>query len=89
MYEIHITCYQNQEAIAELVANELHWKTSKIAGDPVLGKDTYFYLTTHTATEKLAYERLGDCEIELNANNVVVVRSKIEHIIYDKRYKPK
>lgn len=90
MYEIHITCYTSQGDQAALVASALHWKTSEIARDPVLGNDTYYYLTTHTKTLEDAVERMNEAIHKLQfKHNVVVVREKIEHIVHDIRHRPK
>ena len=87
MYEIHITCFTSQSTQAQAVATELHWKTSEIARDPVLGNDTYYYLTTHTKTLQEAYERMGKATYKLKIEyGVNVVREKIEHIVHDIRW---
>lgn len=85
-YEIHITCSVYHSAVAEQVAKTLHWKTSEIARDPVLGKATYFYLTTHTATLEDAHIRMEACCAALETEGVPVIREKIEHIVHDRRY---
>lgn len=87
MYEIHITCLTSQSEIAKSVAAELKWKTSEIARDPVLGNDTYYYLTTHTAGMPQAYNRMLECVDMLLVKDVKVLREKIEHIIHDNRFK--
>ena len=47
LHECHITINMDDGKIGEALAQSLHWKTSCIARDPVLGEKTYFYLTTH------------------------------------------
>lgn len=86
MYEIHITCLTSQSAKATKIAKEFHWKTSEIARDPVLGNDTYFYLTTHADTLDTAYLRMQQAVDALYCTNVTVLREKIEHIVHDYRY---
>ena len=87
LYEIHITCYTSQSEQAALVAKNLHWKTSEIMRDPVLGNDTYYYLTKYAATEEQAVVELNNCVHELQfKHSVRVVREKIEHIILDVRH---
>lgn len=82
-YECHITCHQSAAEIATKVAKALHWKTSEIARDPVLGQATYFYLTSHGATYDQLFERMETAALALRAEGVEVVREKIEHIVYD------
>lgn len=83
MFEVHITCFQKDAEAATRVAAAEHWKTSQIAGDPVLGKDTYFYLTTHGADLPRTMGRLALASTLLKEAGVEVVREKIEVIIYD------
>lgn len=82
-YECHITCHLHDAAFAGAVATALHWKTSEIARDPVLGSDTYFYLTSHGATYGDLFTRMEEAEAALVRQGVEVVRKKIEHIVYD------
>jgi hypothetical protein len=88
LYEIHITCMTSQAQAATEVAKKLHWKTSEIARDPVLGNDTYFYLTKYAETLDIAHTYLTDAIVALlYTYNVEVIREKIEHIVHDVRYK--
>jgi hypothetical protein len=90
LYEIHITCYTSQAKQAAFAAAELHWKTSEIMRDPVLGNDTYYYLTKYAATLDQAIEFLSAaCHTLQFKYNVIIVREKIEHIVYDIRHRPK
>ncbi len=86
-YECHITVLSEDGPAAEQVAKSLHWKTSEIARDPVLGNDTYFYLTSHDDELWRMYERMTDAVRALHAIGVFVVREKIEEIVHDFRYK--
>lgn len=86
MYEIHITCLTSESQPATYVAKELHWKTSEIARDPVLGKDTYFYLTKYAKSHDLALAEIAVAMDMLRSQNVKVLREKIEHIVHDIRY---
>lgn len=85
MYECHITTMVSQAKQAAKIAEELHWKTSEIARDPLLGNDTYFYLTSHGATYDTIYSRMQEVKDRLYFAGVNVVREKIEHIVYDVR----
>lgn len=85
-YECHITVSSRDGPVAEQVAKALHWKTSEIARDPVLGNDTYFYLTSHGDKLRRMYERMAEAVQALRAIGVFVVREKIEDIIWDVRH---
>ena len=85
-YEIHLTVHVRDAAVAEAVARALHWKTSRIDGDPVLGAKPFFYLTTHAADVRQAALRLANCKHALEDRLVPLIREKIEHIIYDVRH---
>lgn len=82
-YECHITCHQADAAVATSVAEALHWKTSEIARDPVLGQATYFYLTSHGKTFEHLFGRMREAVAALKAKGLEVVREKIEHIVFD------
>lgn len=97
-YECHITCSVEHAEAATQVARELHWKTSEIARDPVLGNATYFYLTTHSREEYLdadpdrrtdsladtqIYQRMKAAVLRLTQLGVPVIREKIEAIVFD------
>lgn len=86
MFEVHITCRLSQATAAAAIAKELHWKTSEIARDPLLGNDTYFYLTTHGKDLSDTMGRMVRATVELKTAGVEVIREKIEVIIYDVRY---
>lgn len=65
----------------------LPWKCSKIDGDPVLGKEVFFYLTTHSADFLSMMKKMSGTIQLLQANALVFpVREKIELIVYDKRH---
>lgn len=86
LHELHITCYAKDEIMAAEIAAICKWKTSKIAGDPQLGKDTYFYLTTYADDLDSANLKLNACIAELIYADVKPIRGKIEQIVYDVRY---
>lgn len=87
LYEIHITTYTSFSKQATEVAKQLHWKTSEIARDPVLGNDTYFYLTKYADSEEQAHIYIDEAIVMLLNSEVKVVREKIEHIVHDLRWK--
>jgi hypothetical protein len=87
VFEIHITCASKDAIIAEQVAKTLpNWKTSEITGDPVLGKDAYFYLTYHTDTFRHARLVTAEAINELKKHGVEPVRFKIEFIVHDTKF---
>ena len=83
IYECHITIALADAEAGERVAKELHWSTSQIERDPVLGKDSYFYLTTHDSQLARIKSRMHHASFELKEAGVNVIREKIEHIVYD------
>lgn len=87
IYECHITISSDDAAVGEQVADELHWKTSEIARDPVLGQATYFYLTSHDTDTERMFRRMRQCSTTLLNSGVNVIREKIELIIYDTKGK--
>ena len=86
LYEIHITTYTRYSVQAKKIAEVLHWKTSEIARDPVLGNDTYFYLTKYAENLALAHQHISEVVNMLRYYDVIVVREKIEHIVHDIRH---
>lgn len=88
MYECHVTVERpvNQETreLYERVGTEHGWKTSMIDGDPVLGKKVFFYFTKHGSSFGSIKNRMFNLEEILGDR---VVRSKIEHIVYDTKTK--
>lgn len=86
-YECHVTTTTKHAEAATLFAKEFHWKTSEIARDPVLGDETYFYLTTHDNNLKRMYERMDECVAWLRRDNIPVLREKIEAILHDTKRK--
>lgn len=85
IYECHITCYESDSVKCEEIARELHWKTSEIARDPVLGDKTFFYLTSHADNFPDIWNRMTDAVLRLQLENVPVLREKIELVIHDAR----
>lgn len=86
-YEIHITLRPPSDKYAELQyrarAQEFGWKFSKIDGDPVLGDAVWHYLTTHRHSKADALTALKHMAAHFPG---LVVREKIELIVYDTRY---
>lgn len=87
MFECHITCPLDQRDMAASVAKAHHWSTSEIERDPVLGKASYFYLTSHGDDYRKLFDRMEHASYTLRRHNVTVIREKIELIMYDTKGK--
>lgn len=82
-YECHITVSVADAETATNVAKMGGWKTSEIARDPLLGEDTYFYLTCHAKEYTFILGKMKTCSAALESKGVKVIREKIERIVYD------
>lgn len=87
MFECHITVSTEYADTATKIAKIQHWKTSEIARDPILGNDTYFYLTTHAKDYKDMWDRLRSCVSTFEDHEIPVIREKIELIVHDTKVK--
>lgn len=83
IYECHITVAVRDAGAAQRLADLYGWKTSEIKRDPVLGDDSYFYLTQHSTKREDIFSRMHTMNFDLDEAGVPVIRSKIEHIVYD------
>lgn len=83
MLEIHITCNTADKDLIDDIARERAWKTSSITGDPVLGPETRYYLTTHAKNFPKAYTEMAEMSSVLEANGIAITRQKIELIVFD------
>lgn len=85
-YECHITIPASHSLNGERVAaGRKGWKTSEIARDPVLGNDTYFYLTHHSTSLTAMTAAMERVVHGLSTLNVPVLRTKIELILHDSK----
>ncbi len=82
-YECHITTWLKDAEEADAVAKLRGWKTSQIARDPLLGDDTFFYLTCHSTDQSVILAKMHLASTDLCSRGVEVVREKIERIVYD------
>lgn len=89
MFECHITCRVKDQERIDLIAKNWHWKTSEIKRDPVLGDDSYYYLTTRHNNLVQMYDRMCHMANTLKAKDIEVVREKIEVIVHDTKVKKK
>ncbi len=91
LFECHVTCGAEACSLFDELASALHWSTSTIDGDPLLGKGPRFYFTTHakgTLAEHSIRMRMRMLVRELRAHGVEPVRCKIEAIVYDTKGAP-
>ena len=90
-FECHVTMKMKtgtaDQALDQVVwgqiAKNARWKTSHIVGDPLLGKDGFFYFTTHSNDYKDIFSRMGELCKLLEINRFSPCRKKIEQIVYD------
>lgn len=84
MYECHVTINKPETAHEhekmDKMGKDLGWKTSCIERDPLLGRATYFYFTTHHVDYDSIFRKMKSLS-EVLGN--LVIREKIEHILYD------
>jgi len=84
-FECHITLHNRHADVGKQIAELFGWKTSAIDGDPLLGKEVFFYLTKHDDDYKQIAEDMYKCFGRLQDLQVEVVRLKIEEILFDSR----
>lgn len=85
-FECHITLNLADANVGNFVAEQVEgWHTSQSERDPVLGKDSYFYLTAHDTDYVRMYERMKYVAKRVEGYQTEVVRQKIELIMYDTR----
>lgn len=85
MFEAHIT-FNSQlygDFLDKIAGPKFGWKYSVIAGDPVLGKDTFCYLSKHDTEPRALYVSMHDVATKLQSVGVAVLRMKIEEVLYD------
>ena len=87
IFECHVTCGLLHKKQCEPIAAELHWKTSQIERDPVLGNATYFYFTTYDADYVILFNKMRYLSMVLTRHLIPVIREKIELIMYDSKAK--
>jgi hypothetical protein len=84
-FECHITLLPKHEEVATPISAKHKFKTSKIAGDEVLGDDVFFYCTSHSKYYEDLKNRMDSLTRELNDAGVPHLRRKIEHVVFDER----
>lgn len=82
-YECHITLETKVPFLHEKIGKRIGWKTSKIDGDPILGKGVYFYYTKHGKCFKSLFKEMNDLSSFLKSVGNTPIRLKIEKIVYD------
>lgn len=84
--ELHRTLgelYAAQSKEAAVEQKKPMWTTSEIERDPVLGKASYFYLTTHDTDLESMLRRMRYAARYILAHRGKVLREKIELIVHD------
>lgn len=86
-FEVHVTCNRHDDLRAQQAVsafpNLKDFHFSAIDGDPQLGKKAHCYFTCHKTNYITAYHQMKMCVAALNHAEVVVLREKIEMIMYD------
>lgn len=91
-YECHITLSCNSKEEATRLQDFLLYETVKgwdyscIHGDPYFGDFILHYATAHYSDQSLAILETQSMVALLQQNEFIVMRSKVEHVIYDVRY---
>lgn len=85
-YEAHMTFDKEHALRVEYLGDEWGWVYSVITGCPLLGQGTYCYLTSYHQTEpEQLHKEMELIETYAKAAGFPVLRSKIEHIMYDSK----
>lgn len=84
-HEAHITLAQTHRVEAQQVADATGWTFSEITGCPILGQGTYCYLTGYDPDAEALLDEMGRVSDQLVAKGALILREKIERIIYDTR----
>lgn len=85
-FEIHLTFYFKDAWGVVAIGRQFHWKYSVFEGDPILGKDKYFYLTKYADSKEKALEYIAAIKVELETQCFPLIREKIEEIVHDIRH---
>lgn len=84
-FECHITMKPEHEAAAAKIGKKFGFKSSKIAGDEIMGDGTFFYLTKTDVVYETIKKDMHACAATLRVNKVPYLREKIELVLYDHR----
>lgn len=88
-FEAHITIDKQHASQVQCLAEDAaaglstDWVFSQITGCPILGQGTYCYLTAYDSDSRRLFERMNKIIFHLATLSIPVLRSKIEHIVYD------
>lgn len=86
-YELHITYAVKDASIIRACAGATGCKFSQMDGDPVLGPHVYCYLSAHSVSMRATMEGM-DAAVEYvqKQYGITPIRTKIEMIVFDKRW---
>lgn len=83
LHECHITTTVEHAPKIEVLAAARGWKTSEIKRDPILGDQSYFYLTKHDTDYYTLANEMRAMSRAVIERGAPVLRQKIEGIIFD------
>lgn len=87
-FEVHITMKDNATACEDAVKRVgFGWTFSCIDGDPLLGDEVFCYATNHFTRLVDAKTELQHAYRDLLSLGMNIVRTKIEEVVWDQRYK--
>lgn len=86
-FEAHITCPRDASETVKSLTADGHgdWVFSAIDGDPIMGKLAYCYLTAYDVHAETLIARLNAKAAAIRKAGVLVLREKMEEIIYDSK----
>lgn len=82
-YECHITCQIGHDEMVQTLGELFNFKFSRIDGDALLGRRPFCYLTAYDTDAPTLLTRMKTMASMLEHEKVIVLRQKIEEIIYD------
>lgn len=82
-YECHITIDSTEPDDVQTWVELIHWRFSRIEGDPQLGKGTRCYATQLYHQREVAIKFTDAAAYFLRSKGFHVLRCKVEHVIYD------
>ena len=82
-FEAHVTCERAQALEVQRFGELTDWRFSAFDADPMLGDKPYCYLTQYSTDAEVLLVEMHTLVRLLIQAGVVVLREKIERIVYD------
>lgn len=82
-FECHITIDSPEPDDVQTWVELIHWRFSKIDGDPQLGTGVRCYATQLYHNQEVAVTFTNGAAEFLESKGLQVVRRKVEHVVYD------